>query len=695
MCAYILYSYFKKNIFGRLFRRIQSYKFSYNYEIYYFKDFLQKNAKDVNSDFQINIRIFDLIFLKEFLEKYMEFINISETDPLKIVISKINIFNTNNSNSNLNSNQTDEFLILNKVNKNSNIHFNNINNEDREKNIINLINSDLYIFGKFYDSVEKDKIKALRWIENFKNKRVAKNKFLKANLFDNIVNIKINPFSYFFKSLTKNIRSINKIIKFNSNQNLTNNAFIIQRNIVKNDIVFIDSFLNINDNQNENSILSDDSNDPKFYSSLEKNINLNSNAMKRGSLIIKNENRIEVNDNNIFLDNREDTKIKILKCDYCRLPLSYNFFNKQVIEASDEKMDWECGYCLRMNKYDHIICINSLCNKIKKINNRKNFLFKKLKIPFSNKDIEIFEKALFNLPNLNAEENIFKACLIQLQKNKEDDYYLEQEKKIALENFVNLINKNIGNNAVDFIDNPVSDLNNFINELNFNSAKNYEAREKHRIYLSKIREIINFMRQILNVANNFLENFKELNLNYFNSFFLDKFVLEENINKIKNNNFSLNNFLNNIKNRRKSNLANARKKSVNLNINNINQIADLNSQQKNVSNKNKYKIIYLIKQKVIENVNIAHITINEFIKRSYLIIEKSDYSFNFKITYKEPKKNLFSICNKVKNEYIVNEFSISYIQVMELRRFSGFNSFFTRSDIRFNAFYLVELLNGM
>lgn len=697
----LLLNNFKKNLFDKLFRRIQFYKYNFNFVLVYIKDFFQKNAKDINSTFHTQIRIFDLIFLKEFIEKYLELINISVTDPLRIVINKIN----------LNNQKDNEKIILKK-----NLYTNHLvnNAENQESILISQINLDLEIFNDFHQNfLEKEKSKAHEYIEYYKNKRYARYKFPKGDVLDNVVNIKVNPYSFFYRLITKNLRNLNKFVN-----NFTNNANEENRGNegAKNKILLSDEsnfYSNINENNNidldsAKSYLIENLNNKNLTNANNMNKNINSNGFKYQidennfkplNSHLKNLN--SANSNKINLENfiiakRENTKVKILKCEYCKIPLTINFFDRKIVELAQEKNDWDCFHCSKLNKAENTICCNSNCAKTKRIKNSQNFLFKKLKVPFSTTETCIFENAIYNLPTLNAEENIFKACLIELQKSKEENCYIDPDKKEALEKFVNLIQKKIGVNAIEFVDNPVSDLNNYINELNFNSAKNYESREKHRIYLGKIREIINFMRQILNVSNNFLENFKEQNFIYSNYIVSEKFIVDEKIAKIRNGNFTILNLIENNKNRRISNLTAAiRKRSLNLNINISNKINDSTLPYNSVSIKNKFSISKLFKHKVIENVNYTGNKLKEFLNKTYLSIEKTDIGFIIRIIYNATKNNLLFTCFGNNNEYIIDEFNISYLEMIEFRRLCSFNSFFTRSDIQFNLFYLVYLLNGM
>ena len=111
------------------------------------------------------------------------------------------------------------------------------------------------------------------------------------------------------------------------------------------------------------------------------------------------------------------------------------------------------------------------------------------------------------------------------------------------------------------------------------------------------------------------------------------------------------------------------------------------------SKSSKFNVISLISDGVIDKITLNNENQGKFNQKCFLIFSKSDKGYHVKFCYREQTRK-YILCGLQTSEFVIDEFELDNDKIIELRRNAKNNSSFSIGDIRFNVFYLVNLLNS-
>ena len=259
------------------------------------------------------------------------------------------------------------------------------------------------------------------------------------------------------------------------------------------------------------------------------------------------------------------------------------------------------------------------------------------------------------LENENIEDAVIKELINTKAYNEKSD-----KRKIEdLERFLLILSSNAGNS-----EDPKILKNNKLNKIEEWLKKiemNYKKRSRHIKYLRSIDEIITLInvsiessKTTFEFLNSATQSFvKNVEIGYSNEFV---------------------------------------KEITPLKLDQIDNIKKLDKSDK--SSIKKFLVVKLISDKVIDEIVFENQNQPKLSQKSYLYFSKLDTGYKIKLVYKE-KYRKFIICGLNNHEFVLDEFNLTNEIIVELRRIARTNSTYSVSEIRFNVFYLIKLLNSL
>jgi alpha-tubulin suppressor-like RCC1 family protein len=356
---------------------------------------------------------------------------------------------------------------------------------------------------------------------------------------------------------------------------------------------------------------------------------------------------------NSFLFQKTMTPI-LLKCTNCLLPVNKIFFDQNEVNWAVDGTPWKCSHCDITNSGVSVKC--SSCGKFVEKNKLNNQFFKCYRIRHGDEEDLLFEEVLYNLPSLFKKDDIVKAVKneIQIFKTKKDN---KDGNKLALfERFDMKTTERLGANE-DLIEFE-NDKKQFLGDLSERAELNIYKRAKHVQYLTQIIDLLNFIKTRRENAISDVNQFQDKNKEYTE-------MVEQGISNIGFKDHS--------------------------------PLVRIIRQYKPTDKEsiiNKYSIIQLLTDKVIDEILFENQPQPRLAQKSYLLIEKLVSGYKFKLAYIE-KFRKFIICGIQNHEYILEEGEFLNERVLEMRRSARTNPTFTECGIRFNIFYLIKLLNAI
>jgi alpha-tubulin suppressor-like RCC1 family protein len=354
-----------------------------------------------------------------------------------------------------------------------------------------------------------------------------------------------------------------------------------------------------------------------------------------------------------FLFQKSMTPI-LLKCNHCLLPVNNIFYDKDEVNWAVDGKPWRCKSCEHHNSGSSVKC--SSCGKFVEKEKINNQFFKSYRIKHGDTEDLLFEDVLYHLPSLFKKDDIVKAVKNEITVIKLKKDMKEANKLALLEKFDMKVTEAIGANE---------DLGEFENKkkahlhkLTEHAETNIYKRAKHVQYLTQITDLLNFIKTRRENAISDVNQFQDKCNEY----------AEVVIQGISNQNF-----------KEQSPLV---------------RILKQNKPMDKESIINKYSVIQLLDEKVIDEILFENQPQPRLAQKSYLLVEKLETGYKFKLAYIE-KFRRFIICGIQNHEYILEEGEFLNERVLEMRRSARTNPTFSECGIRFNIFYLIKLLNAI
>jgi hypothetical protein len=272
----------------------------------------------------------------------------------------------------------------------------------------------------------------------------------------------------------------------------------------------------------------------------------------------------------------------------------------------------------------------------------------------------LFEDVLFNLPPIYKKDDIIKEVSAELTRLREMTEKNREKNKIELlDRFKVIVTQKISLNSStsqsldDFI-------NSFLGEIKRELEKMLIKREKHKLYLTKLNDLLAFV--------NFNAENAKTNYTYALTK-IEEFV--KNIDRGYANHFA------------------AEKNAM---------VKILKSQKKKVDEKKnvlkKFLVVDLIKRKVIKEILFDKKEQPKLVQKSYIEFEKEENGYRMRLNYKE-KYRKYILCGTSNHDYKLEEHIITNEHLLAMRRLARNNPVQEFGDMSFNVFYLVKLLNSL
>jgi alpha-tubulin suppressor-like RCC1 family protein len=362
----------------------------------------------------------------------------------------------------------------------------------------------------------------------------------------------------------------------------------------------------------------------------------------------------------LFYNQIENISHGVFKCENCLLPLHTLLKGKNNKNQEDD-YKWDCSKCKNRNKNTFICTCGEIVSKeIIKISNNKSF-FELYLVEKDERENILFEEVLCILHPITDKDDLDLEVSNAIERLKNSN--LEKDKKSLkkLESFLDLLRNHVKNKYDE--EDKRKEIRDKYDKLRKDAKINYDNRCKHTSYLSNINDFMSFVGASVENAKINLEESKvrEMKLMHkvIRGFSEEWTKLQSQLSK---------------------------------------KILDqLHKQEEKDPDETVVRnclVVSLLSKKVIQEIFFDGQEQPRIAQRSYIIFEKEKHGIRIKLNYRETYRK-FILCGTTTHEVVMENETFMNRNILEMRRTARHNPTFNLRGIRFNIFYLIDMIDSL